>query len=173
MEGGRRLGDAPGPAKALRRAARAGADDILLDTNALFLPFRERIPLEPELARLAPGRRPVVPRTVLQELDRLARERRPGAALARRMAERFPAVAAPGRGDAAVLALARRTGAWVVTSDRKLAEELTLSGVTVLRPRGRARLSVEAGRPARPPGAREARVMKRPPLEPSSPTATA
>jgi rRNA-processing protein FCF1 len=150
MEGGRRLGDAPARAAAGRRPARAGAGDVLLDTNALFLPFRERIPLEPELERLAPGRRAVVPRTVLEELVRLARERRPGAALARRMAERFPTVAAPGRGDAAVLALARRTGAWVVTSDRQLAARLILAGVTVLRPRGRARLSVDRGRPARP-----------------------
>ncbi len=66
----------------------------------------------------------------------------------RSLASRYPTLTGPGRGDAAVQALAVRRHAWVVTADRALRERLRSEGVTVLSPRDRARL--ERFAPERP-----------------------
>lgn len=117
---------------------------VLLDTNALLLPFRERFPLLPEVERLAGDRVVGVPESVLRELERLG-----GSAAfavpALELAQRFPSVPTEGSGDDAIFDCARRCGAWVVTADRALAERLLAAGVTVLSPRGKQRLALRPG----------------------------
>jgi len=137
---------------------------VLLDTNALLLPFRSGVDLVGEVERLAGPAEIVVPRPVVAELDRLAARGVAHAAAARALADRFRPVASVGRGDAAVVAAADRFGATVVTADRALADRLGRAGRTVLVPRDRTRLH-RIDPPAARDGRRAATVKKRPPLE--------
>lgn len=113
---------------------------VLVDTNALFLPFVTGTDLAAEVARWHEGARLAVPSPVRRELERLTRDGVPHAALAARLAATLPPVDAPGRGDAGILALAVRLRAAVVTADRELRDRLAAEGLTVLVPRDRGRL---------------------------------
>jgi len=125
---------------------------VLLDANALLLPVRIRFPLEAEVDRLRPGARIAVPASVVDELDRLAARGVPQARAAAELARRYPVISVEGRGDRAVLELAVRRRAWVVTADRALAIRLQRAGLPVLVPRDRHRLELRpARRPARAP----------------------
>jgi uncharacterized protein len=120
---------------------------VLLDTNALFLPIRTGFPLEAEVARLLPGARLVVASSGIRELDRLTERRTPGASGARAFAEKFSQTPSRAEGDDAVLEVALRENAAVVTADRQLQQRLRRRGVRVLAPRDRHRLEL---RPAFP-----------------------
>lgn len=137
--------------------------EVLLDTNALLLPFREHFPLESELRRVAAGATLRVPETALAELRRLAEANRAGAAAALTWARQFPVVASPGAGDDSIVAVAVRRGSVVATADRRLSERLQAAGVRVLRPRSRSTLVLW---PAGPPRGdeRPATVKNRPRL---------
>ncbi len=118
---------------------------MLLDANALLLPFRERFPLRAEIEHLRPGAELVVPVSVLRELDTLVERGVREAGPARELARTFRALPSSGRGDAGILRAAVETGGWVATADRALARRLAARGVTVLAPRDRARLEVRLG----------------------------
>lgn len=136
---------------------------VLLDTNALFLPFRDRFPLEDEVERLTAPARVAVPSSVIAELDRLVAQRAAGAALAREFARRFPIVPTQGRGDQGLLQLAARRRAIVVTGDRALRRRLVAAGIAVLAPRGSVRLarSEPDARPALTLAGRHATALAR------------
>jgi rRNA-processing protein FCF1 len=121
---------------------------VLLDTNALFLPFRDRFPLLEEVDRLTAPATVAVPSSVIAELDRLVARRTSGAALARELANRFLILSHEGRGDRGLVDLAAERQAIVVTSDRELRRRLTAAGVAVLSPRGSVRL--QRSEPQRP-----------------------
>ncbi len=87
----------------------------------------------------------VVPSSVRAELERLVGEEVPHAALARAFAARLRTIPTTLRGDAAVLDVAIRTGAPVLTSDRVLAERIASVGGSVLVPRDRSRLELRRG----------------------------
>jgi rRNA-processing protein FCF1 len=124
-----------------------GPPAVLLDANALFLPFTHGLDLEKEVARWS-GHAPVwVPVPVLGELRRLKDRDVPNARAALMLAGRFPSLPAPGLGDPALLAVAVKTGAWVVTADQALRARLVKAGVSVLYPRDRSRLDLERGDP--------------------------
>jgi rRNA-processing protein FCF1 len=123
---------------------------VLLDANALLLPVRTLFPLESEVDRINPGARLVVPSSVIDELGRLVARGVSGARGALALAQRFPVIPVEGRGDAAILRAAVRHGAWVVTADRALAEQLRRQGVNVLVPRDRHRLELHRGRASTP-----------------------
>ncbi|HEV2429863.1 MAG TPA: hypothetical protein VGV64_08505 [Thermoplasmata archaeon] len=134
-----------------------GGSIVLLDTNALLLPFVSGLDLLGEIDRTV-GRASVrVPSSVLGELERLERRQHPNAGVARTLARRFPVVPTRARGDAGILDCALRTGGWVVTADRTLASLLRSRGIGVLAPRDRSRLVPR-------PAARPVTVMSRPPL---------
>lgn len=114
---------------------------VLLDTSALLLPFEQGLDLEGEVARALGGCRLAVPEAALAELRALARDG-PDARAALRLAARYEVVPTEGRGDDAILALAVREGAAVVTADRALAARLRESGLKVLCPRERHRLEL-------------------------------
>jgi rRNA-processing protein FCF1 len=107
-----------------------------------MLPFRERFPLEAELARIVPDGKLVVPSSVVDELLRLQTDGVRDVAGAIEYARRFPSIVAEGRGDESILKLAVRLGAGVVTGDRAFQARLSLAGVPVLGPRGRSRLEL-------------------------------
>ncbi len=83
--------------------------------------------------------------STLRELDRLATRRTPAARGAREFADRFPTTTASLEGDAAILDVAQRLRATVVTADRELARRLRAQGLGVLVPRDRHRLELRPG----------------------------
>lgn len=139
---------------------------VFLDTNALFLPFTRRFPLEGEVYRHLEGARIEVPQSVLGELDRLVEREKPHARAARIYAERFPVVPTDLKGDAALETLARDLGGIILTSDRELRRRLVAKGMRVLFPRGEKHLGWARGprpRPPRPPrGGLDAARERRP-----------
>jgi rRNA-processing protein FCF1 len=109
------------------------------------LPVRSGFPLEAEVERLVPGARLLVADSTLREFDRLVARATPGAVVARDLARRLVRVAAKGEGDEAVIEVAVRKGATVVTADRALGARLRRRGVGVLAPRDRHRLELHPG----------------------------
>jgi rRNA-processing protein FCF1 len=114
---------------------------VLIDTNALLLPFSSRLPLESEIYRWMPEADVRVPSSVIRELNRLSRKGVPNARGALEFAKRFPEVPTDLEGDAAMETLAKELGAWVVTADGELRKRLEEEGFGVLFPTGRRKLS--------------------------------
>lgn len=103
---------------------------------------RLRLDLAAQLSEAAPGWEPVVPTSVLRELEGLGATRH--AREARAIAERFRLLDVPGSGDRAVLdAAAARAGRAVVTNDRALRRRLRERGVPVIYLRGKHKLEVD------------------------------
>ncbi|HTP53832.1 MAG TPA: hypothetical protein VML94_02565 [Thermoplasmata archaeon] len=121
---------------------------VLLDTNALLLPFRGQFDLSGEVERVVPGAELAVPGSVLGELDRLIARGVRSAGAARDHARRYRVIATQERGDAAVQAVAVAEGALVLTADRAFVLRLRAAGVSVLVPRDRSRLELLLGRPS-------------------------
>jgi rRNA-processing protein FCF1 len=94
----------------------------------------------------------VIAASGIRELDHLVDRETVGAGAARALADKFVRTPARGEGDDAVVAVALREAALVVTADRGLQERLRREGVTVLAPRDRHRLEVRPAHPERPAG---------------------
>ncbi len=115
---------------------------VLLDTNALLMPFQMGLDLEGEVLRVMGRCRIVVPQVVVAELRTMGPSLRDGAA-ALKFAERFEVMETVGLGDDAVVDLAIRTGGTVVTGDRGLIKRLHAAGLRVLRPRQKKQLELK------------------------------
>jgi rRNA-processing protein FCF1 len=115
---------------------------VLLDANALMSAARLRVDLAKMLAEVAPGLEPVVPSSVLAELEGLGARRH--AREARALAARFRALAVEGRGDPAILRAATAgKGRAVLTNDRALRARLRSRSVPVVFLRGKQKLEVD------------------------------
>jgi uncharacterized protein len=110
---------------------------VVLDTNALLLPFETGVRLEPELERLFGTYELLVPEAVLVELARIASEgkgqRAANARMALSLATRYGYRPVGGRGDEAVLQVARSEGAHLFTNDRDLLKRALTGGLSVVR----------------------------------------
>ena len=128
----------------------SGRPTVLVDANALLLPFTSHFRLEEETYAQVDGARIRVPSSVLGELERLAERGNPNARAAREFARRFEVVTTTSLGDDALVDLGRRLSAWVLTGDRALRSRLLAAGVPVLFPRGKSHLdrAVSPRRPA-------------------------
>lgn len=158
-------GNRSGSSFAVRSPRARARDLVLVDTNALFLPFTAGLDLAGEVARARPGARIAVPDAVLDELDDLVARGVPSASAARELAGTFARIASSAPGDPGVLRLARARRAVVVTADRELRRRLLAAGLTVLHPRDRTRLTESRPPPsARPGPSPRATVKKRPRL---------
>ena len=110
---------------------------VLLDTSALMLPVQADVRVFEELDRLVPGAEPVVPESVLAELEALAQgggTEGTAAGVGRDLADRCVVVAATATyaDDAAVELAAEGRVDYVVTADRGLAERVRSRGVPVI-----------------------------------------
>ena len=114
---------------------------VLLDTNALLMPFQTGLDLEGEILREMGRCRIAVPEVVIAELRTMGPSLRDGRA-ALKLAERFDVLETEGLGDDAIVDLARTTGGIVVTGDRGLIKRLRAEGLKVLRPRQMRRLEL-------------------------------
>lgn len=117
---------------------------VVLDTNALILPFERRIRIETELERLLGPWQGIVPSPCLAELERIAKEesgaRRDRAKMARQFAQRFEHVFAEGRADEATVAVALDRRAFLFTNDLEVIRRAKKQGVKVIRLKGLSHL---------------------------------
>ena len=103
---------------------------VVLDANALLMPFQFRINVDVEIRRLLGEVPVVVPSSVLDELSALDdSEARAALSLARK----YEAVETCLRGDEGVIDVATRRSAAVVTNDRELITQLMRLRIPVLR----------------------------------------
>ena len=103
---------------------------IVLDANALLMPFQFKLNLDRELRRLF-GEIPIfVPSSVLGELANTT-DKNGNAALA--LARKYTIAETELRGDDAVLAVAEKRSAAVVTNDRELIGRLRERRIPVIR----------------------------------------
>ncbi len=113
---------------------------VVLDANALLMPFQFKLNLDNELKRLF-GEIPVfVPSSVLGELSRSA-DKNSNAALA--LARKYHIAETELRGDEAVLDIAVKRDAAVVTNDRELIDRVRKQGLKVVRLRSKKFLVVD------------------------------
>ena len=106
---------------------------IVLDANALLMPFQFKVNIDKELKRLF-GEVPVfVPSSVLGELANTT-DKNAKAALA--LARKYQIVETELSGDEAVFEIAQQRSAAVVTNDRELIKRLRAAGIPVVRLRG-------------------------------------
>ena len=103
---------------------------IVLDANALLMPFQFNVNIDREIRRLF-GEIPVlVPSSVLGEL---ANSGDPNSKAAVALAKKFTIVETDLRGDDAVMDLAIRRSAAVLTNDKELISRLRDEGIPVVR----------------------------------------
>ena len=103
---------------------------VVLDANALMMPFQFKLNLDKELSRLLGEVEVFVPSSVLHELSRM-KTREAKAALS--LASKYVSVETPLSGDAGVLDVAQRKKAAVVTNDRALIDRLAELRLPVVR----------------------------------------
>ncbi|MEM4729642.1 MAG: twitching motility protein PilT [Thermoplasmata archaeon] len=116
---------------------------VVLDANALMMPFQFSINLDAELQRVLPGCKAVVPSSVVEELRALsASKKRPEARAALELARRFRVVEAEGVGDEAVLSAALRLGAVLLTNDASLRKRARSAGLRVMYLREKSHLEM-------------------------------
>ena len=118
------------------------ADIVVLDANALLMPFQFKINLDLELQRLFGCPDVVVPSSVLGELAN-AVDRNAKAALS--LARKYRVIETDLRGDHAVLEMADRFGAAVVTNDKELIARVRERGLRVVRLRSSRHLELTGG----------------------------
>ncbi len=115
---------------------------VLLDANALLMPFQFRLNLEAELRRLLGDVDIAVPTPVLEELRLLATHDRDAKA-GERLAAKYRAIDGHGAADDALLGLGAELHAVVVTNDQPLLDRLKASGVARAYLRSRSHLVLE------------------------------
>ncbi|MCA1818703.1 MAG: PIN domain-containing protein [Thermoplasmatota archaeon] len=118
---------------------------VVLDTNALLLPFTEGTRIEDGLEALFDEVEMVVPACVKSELEQISRgksnvARHAKAAL--KLCANFRAEATKYTGDDGILELARRLRATILTNDRILQSEAAKSGLQVVVAREHGRLAL-------------------------------
>lgn len=115
---------------------------VILDANALMSPFQQNFNLDIELDNAAPGIKPIVPTSVIRELEILMKKGDWRVKAALDLARKYPSVDIKGKGDAPILNLAVKKGWAVMTQDRKLRMNLLKKGIPVIILRGKGHLRV-------------------------------
>ncbi|MDR3282530.1 MAG: twitching motility protein PilT [Candidatus Methanoplasma sp.] len=102
---------------------------VVLDTNALLMPFEIRINLDVALRDLLGEVRCVVPGPLIGELKRLDHKY---AKAALELARRYEIIQTENDGDKAVMEVAIATDGYVLTNDKDLRSSLRKIGVPVI-----------------------------------------
>jgi len=113
---------------------------VVLDTNALLMPFEFRMNLDLELANLFGEFEAYVPGPVIGELKHSDSKY---AQVALKLAGKYIRYETSTQGDAGVLEAAKALGAMVVTNDYILRRKMRQEGVRAIFLRSRKRLVIE------------------------------
>ena len=115
---------------------------VLLDTNALLMPFQFGVHIDAELRRVLGDVEVAVPSPVLDEIVLLAAHDST-ARSAERLARKYRAIEGHGSADDTLLDLAAKHRAVVVTNDQPLLERLRQAAIPRVFLRSRNHLVVE------------------------------
>ena len=115
---------------------------VILDANALLMPFQFGINLDAEVSRLLGDCEMIVPSAVKYELRKLAIENR-AAKAGLKLSEKFQTVRTKGTGDESVIEAALALKAVVVTNDASLLKRLKELGIPRIRLRSHSHLVLE------------------------------
>ena len=115
---------------------------VILDANALLMPFQFGINLDAEVSRLLGDCEMIVPSAVKSELRRLAAENR-AAKAGLKLSEKFQTVKSEGTGDESVVEAALALKAVVLTNDASLLKRLKELGIPRIRLRSHSHLVLE------------------------------
>lgn len=113
-----------------------------MDTNALLLPFERSINIDAQLRLLLGECQVFVPGPIVGELKRSDNKNAPAAL---RLLSRYTIEDTEGTGDRAVIELAERLGAYVVTNDRALIGKLRQRRIRTILLRGGNHLALDDG----------------------------
>lgn len=106
---------------------------VILDVNALMAPFQFGINIDSELKMVVPERKPVVPSSVIRELEVLGRKKNSWKIKAAQdLAGKYPVIDIKGKGDAPIFNLAVNMKWPVCTNDRRLRNKLVDRGIPVI-----------------------------------------
>jgi rRNA-processing protein FCF1 len=121
---------------------------VILDANALMIPYQEGINIERELARLLGICRIIVPSSVVEEMEMLAskdgtvgRAAKLGLSIIKKRG--FRLMETSYKGDDGVLETALKMDGAVVTNDRELKRRAKEMKLPIIYPRGGTRLEIE------------------------------
>ena len=115
---------------------------VILDTNALMMPFQFGVNLDLELERLFGSFEILVPSPVVRELTSLAPKDRI-ARSALRLARKYKTVESEGQTDKVLVDLAKDLHAVVVSNDKLVIRSLEREGLPYVRLRSRSHLILE------------------------------
>ncbi len=113
---------------------------VVLDTNALLMPFEIRINLDLALRDLLGEARIIVPGPLVGELKHLD-HKFANAALA--LARKYEIIHTVESGDNAVVELAKKEHAYVLTNDKELRRRLRREGIPLIYLRSGTHLTIE------------------------------
>jgi len=120
---------------------------ILLDSNAVMMPFEFSIDLEGELTRLFGKFKIIIPKPVINELKFLSEHGKGRKKLiakpALKLIEKYDIVDAEGFGDKAIINLAKKLNSIVLTNDKKLRDKLKKLSLHTVYLRGKSKLVLE------------------------------
>jgi rRNA-processing protein FCF1 len=102
---------------------------VILDTNALLMPFETSINLDHELGRLLGSCEVFVPGPVIGELKRI-KSKHAKAALT--LARKYRIAETGQQGDEGIIQVAKELGAYVLTNDRELRSRLRKMGIPTI-----------------------------------------
>ncbi|KAA0005338.1 MAG: hypothetical protein FE045_05270 [Thermoplasmata archaeon] len=122
--------------------------NVVLDTNALLLPYQLGMNIEKELTRLLGICRIIVPTSVIKEAEKLASSNG-SVAMAAKLGlnivrkRDYQIVETLYDGDDGVMDVAVKTNAAIVTNDKELKKKAKEMGLPVIYVRGESRLEIE------------------------------
>jgi rRNA-processing protein FCF1 len=119
---------------------KSGAQPVIIDTNALIMQVEYKIDFESELMSLLGSFEILIPMTVLNELKNIKDKH---AKPALKLAQKYRIIESIKRGDDAILNLALKLNAIVVTNDRELRKRLLEKGQKVVYVRQRSYLAMD------------------------------
>lgn len=105
------------------------ATKVILDTNALLMPFEIKLNLDLEVRRLLGDVHFIVPGPIIGELKNLDHKY---ASVALKLARKYEIIQTESKGDDSVIELALAVGAFVLTNDRELRNKLRMKGVPMI-----------------------------------------
>ncbi|MCI4435179.1 MAG: twitching motility protein PilT [Thermoplasmata archaeon] len=116
-------------------------NEVIVDTNALLLPFQSGLDIEKNLEELLGKYIIIVPDSVIRELEKLSTGN-PQARAALSYSKRFKIVKTDLEGDESIVSMAEKRKSYVLTNDYNLIKILKKKGIKVIRPRGKKRLEI-------------------------------
>lgn len=121
---------------------------VVLDTNALMMPYQYGINIEKELTRLLGICRIIIPRTVVEEIEKLSeqegkigRAAKLGLSIIKKRG--FRLVETENMGDDGVLETAIKMDAAILTNDKELKNKARELNLPIIYLRGGTRLEME------------------------------